>query len=636
MSKIDKRNSVKSPRSKDRQPYKRRNHTNQGNDIGVFYWNENDVRAKPGGYLYRLDKRKKPVFIPMPPQDFKDGSVIVFNTHSSHSDYLQTYQMIGFVDDPSIFSLMAIYESNIPFEFTNSVKEEAFQVADVPLDLSEGFTDFRHIPLVTIDGEDAKDFDDAVWAEKTQDGYHIIVAIADVSYYVKSGSAIDQEAFLRGNSVYFPDYAVPMLPEVLSNGMCSLKPHEDRASLLVSINITPQGGVENYRFYRALIQSRARLTYHDVEKAIQGKISPDISELWDSTLQPLFEAFQVLRRARETRGALEIRSSETKIIFSDKKDVQQISQKPRYESHQLIEEMMILANVCAAKALQKKKGNKAEGIYRIHDEPQADRIQDLMSFMKRIGINWPKGKNPLHPSPRMFNDLIFQTINTPFERLVNELILRCQSQARYHPKNMGHYGLGLKSYCHFTSPIRRYADLVVHRALVHKFGLGSDDQERDDDLPTQEYLVKTTDWISETERRAANAERSSINRFVALYYKPLVGKEFDCVIVAVHPAGVFVEILESGAQGLIPYEMLGKDYFYLDETNQRYIGKRTKKVFELGQQIKAKLSDVDLITAKLNLMLDQNTQEERSKKVQKKFKRIKKERKRTQYVEQSE
>jgi ribonuclease R len=370
-------------------------------------------------------------------------------------------------------------------------------------------TDLRDLPLVTIDGSDARDFDDAVFAEadgdaKNPGGYRILVAIADVAHYVRPGDALDTEARKRGNSVYFPDRVVPMLPEALSNGLCSLRPDEDRACLAVEMVIDARGQKVKHRFMRGLMRSSARLTYEQVQAAADGGEAGIVPE---GIIEPLYGAYRLLLAARNERGALDLDLPERKVVLGDDGKVASIEPRERLDSHRLIEEFMVLANVAAAETLEAKR---RPCMYRIHESPDPEKVEALKEYLQ--GLDLPFGTSGVI-RPKTFNELLAKVRGGIHETIVNELVLRSQSQAVYSPDNIGHFGLGLRRYAHFTSPIRRYSDLLVHRALIDAHGFGKDGLGEIE----MESFNETAEHISMTERRAAAAERSAISRYVAAY-----------------------------------------------------------------------------------------------------------------------
>ncbi|MBY0461780.1 MAG: ribonuclease R [Alphaproteobacteria bacterium] len=526
-------------------------------------------------------------------EKLNDGDVVLY--HASRARGIEIESVLGSIDNPKIFSLMAIHAHQLPFEFDQGAIDLANNGKIPPLG---NRTDFRDLPLVTIDGEDARDFDDAVWAAPDTDprnegGWRVIVAIADVAYYVRPSDTLDKEAYERGNSVYFPDRVVPMLPEALSNGLCSLKPNEDRGCLAVEMIISSNGKMKSHRFKRGLMRSKARLTYNQVQHAIDGDFDVTTKPLWEDVLKPLYGVYQSLLKARKSRGTLDLNIPEHHVIFNEDGSVKKIALRTHHESHQLIEEFMIAANVAAAKTLLVKNWPT---LFRIHDTPDSVRVDNLKMFLKTFKIDIPKTKtfNPLH-----FNQILKATTGSPHMRFIHDLVLRSQSQAKYAPANIGHFGLSLAHYCHFTSPIRRYADLVVHRSLIASLGLGDDGQEP---LPL-EVLEMVGDHISSTERLASSAEREVMDRFHAAYLENQVGKDFQGTIVGVSTAGIFVGLSETGAQGFIAKSHLPGDYFIFDADHHRYIGSRTKRIYQLGQPVNVILTSSDPVTCSITFSL---------------------------------
>ena len=495
--------------------------------------------------------------------------------------------IIGNLSEPKVFSLMAIQNHDVPFEFLKAAVDQAKHAMLPPLG---NRTDYRSIPLITIDGEDARDFDDAVWAAPDEDpknkgGWRAIVAIADVAYYVRPGDALDCEAYERGNSIYFADRVVPMLPEGLSNEMCSLKPNEDRACVAVEMTISARGNLKSYKFKRGLMRSVARLTYTNVQQAIDGVFDTISKVLWDSVLAPVYGCYKSLRMARDQRGSLNLESVERKVVFDDAGKIKAIIPRVQQASNQLIEEFMIAANVSAAKALS---GKTWPCLYRVHDQPDATRVDNLKRVIQTMRIKVPKLPKM---TPQGFNAILEQ--ETPFKRLVHDLVLRSQAQAIYSPDNLGHFGLGLSHYAHFTSPIRRYADLQVHRALIAAFDLGDGGQ---DILPIN-ALKLVGEHISQTERTAAQMEREVMDRYLVLHLEDYVGHTFSATIVGVTGAGIFFALDGSGAQGFLHKSRMPGDYFVHDEENHRYYGSRTKRVFQLGDTLTVILDAADARTS---------------------------------------
>ncbi|MCB1537437.1 MAG: ribonuclease R [Rhodospirillales bacterium] len=493
------------------------------------------------------------------------------------------HAIIGHDDDPKAISLIALHEKGLRIDFPAGVVSETEGMTVPPLGARE---DLRAIPLVTIDGADARDFDDAVFAQKQGDGYHLIVAIADVAHYVRPGSALDREAYKRGNSTYFPDRVLPMLPEKLSNDLCSLRPDGDRACLAVHMSIDAAGELKTYKFVRGLMRSAARLTYEQVQDALNGAPDAVTDPLMDTVIRPLYAAFKILDAARARRGALDLDMPERKVVVDAKGDMTGVALRPRYDSHKLIEEFMILANVAAARALEAKT---APCIYRIHDQPSGEKIDGARAFLEGFGLNLAKGQVV---RPQMFNGLLDKVRGLDHAPLVNQIVLRAQSQAVYSPENIGHFGLGLQKYAHFTSPIRRYADLIVHRSLIRAYGLGDGGLEEGE----THRLAETADHISLTERASMEAERAAVDRFTAAFLARHLGQVFSGRISGVTRFGLFVTLDETGADGLVPIRTLPPDYYVHSEDQHALIGRRTGRLFRLCAPVRVMVVDADRLT----------------------------------------
>ncbi|WP_298215483.1 ribonuclease R [Acidocella sp.] len=486
-------------------------------------------------------------------------------------------ERLGNANDARSVSLIAIAQHGIPTEFPEAALREAKRARPVALGRRE---DLRDLPLVTIDGADARDFDDAVFAAPEPHGYRLVVAIADVAHYVKPGSALDMEARRRGNSCYFPDRVVPMLPEALSNGLCSLKPGEERGCLFAEIHIDVHGKKLRHRFGRGLMRSLARKTYEEV----QAEFEED-----PETHAALYAAYAALAEARHHRGTLNLDLPERKVTLGPDGQVQSIAPRPRLASHKLIEEFMILANVCAAEELERLR---LPCMYRVHAPPAPEKLDNLRQFLATLGISLKAG-DQLHP--RDLDAILRMVEDTPQAALVNETILRSQSQAEYSPDNIGHFGLALARYAHFTSPIRRYADLLVHRALIKGLKLGRDGLTEAE----IESFADTAEHITATERRATLAERDSTDRYLALYLQHRVGELFPGRISGVTKFGLFVTLTESGASGFLSMASLPDDQWVLDERAQTLSGRRSRVVFTLAQEIVIRLAEARPVTGGL-------------------------------------
>ena len=492
------------------------------------------------------------------------------------------------------FSNIALHENEIPFTFTDTILE---QVNNLEKFSNEQREDIRNIPLITIDDADAKDFDDAVFAEPWEhngddDGWHIIVAIADVAWYVREGKELDQEAFDRGNSVYFPDMVVPMLPETLSNDLCSLKPNEDRPCLAVHIWIDVDGNMVKFKFIRGLMRSFARLNYQQVQMAIEGEADIEISRLSKDIITPLFLAYKALCKARDARNPLDLELPEKRIILDNNGKISDVIQRPRYDSHKLIEEFMITANVAAAIELEKKSKSF---LYRVHAEPPSKNLESLRSFLKPLGYNLSKGQVL---TPLNFNQILKKSKNSDVYEAVTQMILRSQSQAVYSDENIGHFGLSLRRYCHFTSPIRRYSDLIVHRALISANFLGEGGfLNKDIDI------ASIAEHTSITERRASKAERQSTDRFAAAYLSDKIGEKFKGRVNGVAKFGLFISLDRIGADGLIPIRSLPDDFYKFDERRMLLKGSKNGAIFSLGMCVEVVIKESNPVSGSLLLEL---------------------------------
>ena len=497
-------------------------------------------------------------------------------------------ERLGNMDDPKSISLIAIHAHGIPTEFPKEVLDEAERAR--PAD-AHGRTDLRKFPLLTIDPEDARDHDDAVWAGPDEDpnnsgGHVVIVAIADVAHYVTPGSALDREAFNRGNSAYFPDRVVPMLPERLSADLCSLMENEERPCLAVRMIFDAQGNKKRHEFVRAIMRSAASLTYKQAQDAFDGK---DASPLAQNVLKPLWNAYLALAQARDKRDPLDLDLPERRIKIGADGKIESIAYRERLESMRLIEEMMIMANVCAAESLEKAR---TPLIYRIHEAPSKEKLFSFSDYLRTIGMSFAKGQVI---KPGVFNRVLAQAKDGPNAEVMNDIVLRTQMQAIYSPENKGHFGLHLSHYAHFTSPIRRYADLIVHRALIRGLRLG------ESGLSDKEMgrLGEISDHISVTERRAMAAERDSTDRYVAAYMEDRVGATFTARVTGVTRFGLFVRIPDSGAEGLIPARSLGFEYFRHDERKHALIGERSGTAYKMGDNLTVRLMEAAPLTGGL-------------------------------------
>jgi ribonuclease R len=505
-------------------------------------------------------------------------------------------ERLGSIASEKAISLIAIHAHDIPMEFSKAALQEAEEAKPPVL---KGREDWRDVPLVTIDPPDAKDHDDAVHAEPDGDpnnkgGYIVNVAIADVAFYIRPGSALDHDAFLRGNSVYFPDRVVPMLPERISNHLCSLVPGEPRGALAVRLVIGPDGRKRSHSFHRVLMRSAAKLNYAQAQAAIDGKVDDITGPLLDRILKPLYAAYAVVKRARDERDPLDLDIPERKILLKGDGTVDRVVVPERLDAHKLIEEFMILANVAAAETLERKA---LPLIYRVHDEPTLEKVHALQEFLKTLDVPFAKS-GALRPS--LFNRVLTLVAGQDYEQLVNEVVLRSQAQAEYSAENYGHFGLNLRRYAHFTSPIRRYADLIVHRGLIRALGLGEGALP---DSETAEHLSEVAAEISVTERRAMKAERETADRLIAHHLADRIGATFQGRISGVTRAGLFVKLDDTGADGLIPIRSLGSEYFNYDETRHALVGSRSGAMHRLGDVVDVRLVEAQPIAGALRFEL---------------------------------
>ncbi|MBL9050799.1 MAG: ribonuclease R [Tabrizicola sp.] len=528
----------------------------------------------------------------------KDGELVEAEAVGARRLGLPAARIVARLGDPAgprAASLIAIHQHGIPDTFPDAVILEADRAEPVGL---KGREDLRALPLITIDPVDARDRDDAVLAEADTDpgnpgGFILWVAIADVAHYVTPGSALDREARKRGNSTYFPDRVVPMLPDILSGDLCSLHEGVDRACLAVRMVIDAGGHKRNHRFLRGMMRSVASLHYEQVQAAVDGRPDDKTAPLLEPVLKPLYAAYAALARAREVRQPLDLELPERKIVLDDEGKVTSVAFKERLEAHKLIEECMILANVAAAEELIRLKRPL---LFRVHEEPSPMKLDSLREVAEGAGLTLAKGQVL---QTKHLNRLLSQAQGTEFDELINISTLRSMTQAYYHPENFGHFGLALRNYAHFTSPIRRYSDLIVHRALIAGHGWGKDGLSPWD----EENLEETGKLISEAERRSMAAERDTTDRYLAAYLADRVGAEFAGRISGVQRFGLFVRLDETGADGLIPIRALGREYFHFDEASQTLMGSETGLTLGIGQKVTVRLTEAVPVTGGLILEL---------------------------------
>lgn len=552
--------------------------------LGIFR-----TRKGGGGTIEPIDRKELRAWQVRPGNgaSAKDGDLVRFDLSARHRQSVteaRVLESLGNPDDQRKISLIAIHAHGLPDDFPASVIAES--EALTPFD-AEGRTDLRHLPLVTIDPIDARDHDDAVAAEpdpdpKNRGGFIVTVAIADVAHYVRPGTRLDNEARLRGNSVYFPDRVVPMLPERISNNLCSLREQEDRPCLAVRMVFDANGKKRRHAFQRAVMRSAAKLNYQEAQAAIDGNVNEKCAPVMERALLPLWQAYAALARARDARQPLDLDLPERKILLDAEGRVSRIAIPERLDAHRLIEEFMIQANVAAAETLEHAK---APLVYRTHDEPSKEKLKALRDFLDTLDIKLALGTGI---KPETFNRILAQAKSLPVPELVNEVILRAQAQAEYAPANIGHFGLNLAKYAHFTSPIRRYADLLVHRSLIRALKLGPGGLE-DREIAS---LGETAADISAAERRAMAAERETVDRLIAAHLADRVDATFEGRIAGVSRSGLFVRLRETGADGFVPVSTLAQDFFVHVEGAHALVGNRTGETYQLGDAVSVRLVEV--------------------------------------------
>lgn len=573
------------------------------------------VVKEEGGrlYLQGVEKKERNSYVISERNGAEPGDLVLAEkSGKGQRIFAKVTEILGDPFAPRSFSLIAIHRHGIPNVFSEELLDEAERVAKQ--ELGKGREDLRHLPIVAIDPADARDHDDAVWAAPDDDptnegGWKAIVAIADVSYYVRPGSQLDREARKRGNSVYFPDRVVPMLPEVLSADVCSLKQGVDRAALACHLQISAKGELKSWRFSRAVVKLVANIAYEDAQAAIDAagekvevasspcSLDPAVlagvdPALVESTLRPLWACWRALNKAREKREPLDLDLPERRIMLDEKGRILSVAPRERLDAHKLIEDYMIAANVAAAKALE---GRKAPVMYRVHEPPSREKLAALKEYLKTLDVEFALGQVI---RPATFNHVIARVGEADFRAEVMIQVLRTQTQAYYGPQNAGHFGLSLGSYAHFTSPIRRYADLVVHRALVESNRLGPGGV-----LPPDAEMEKIGESISQLERRAMEAERETIDRYVAAYLSAHVGEVMEARITGVQNFGFFATVDGVGGDGLVPARDLGREYFRYDEAAQKLVGEETGEEFALGQRLPLRLVEANPVSGALRFEL---------------------------------
>jgi len=561
--------------------------------LGVIRKGRREIRIEP------VDRKVKDVLTlterEAQDKNLKDGDLVLAELAGRPTRYGpkpgRVLEIVGREDQPRAASLIAIHSHGLPTGFSEAAEAEAHAAKPPTL---KGREDLRQIPLITIDPADARDHDDAVYAEPDDDprnkgGWIVWVAIADVAGHVRLGTALDRDAREKGNSTYFPDRVEPMLPHALSSNLCSLREGEDRACLAVRMVFDKTGKKTGHKFVRGLMRSAAKVSYEQAQAAIDGQPDDVTGPILDPILKPLWAAYRTMLIGRERRSPLAIETLERKIKLNDDGEVVSIEPRRSLEAHRLIEEMMIQANVAAAETLEQKK---TPLIYRVHDAPSQEKIFNLSDFLHTLSLSWAKGETP---RTERFNRLLDETRDGPHGEIVNEVVLRTQMQAIYSPENVGHFGLNLDRYAHFTSPIRRYADLIVHRGLIRALGLGSDgltDKEISQLEGTAEHIVMT-------ERRAMAAERDANDRYVAAFLADRTGAMFTGRITGVTKFGLFVRLEETGADGLVPVRDLGDEYFIHDDRTHALVGQRTGKRWTLGRTVDVRLLEAVPLTGGL-------------------------------------
>lgn len=566
--------------------------------MGIF-------RAAPqggGGRIIPIDKKQLGRELQVPPgaeQDAEDGDLVTVELMRQRVFGLPTARVkekLGSLKFEKAVSLIAIHAHGIPNAFPEAVLKEAEAAKKITV---RGREDWRDLALVTIDPPDAKDHDDAVHAVADDDadnegGFVVTVAIADVSAYVRPNTALDREALIRGNSVYFPDRVMPMLPERISNDLCSLRPKEDRPALAVRMVIGADGRKRGHTFHRILMRSAGKLAYAQAQNAVEGRTDDTTDPLLDGVLKPLYAAYRCVKKARDARQPLDLDLPERKILLKEDGTVDSVVVPERLDAHRLIEEFMILANVAAAETLEERR---TPLIYRVHDGPTLAKLSALRDFLKTLDIGLPKIDQV---RPAHFNRILAEVAETDAAPLVNQVILRSQSQAEYAAENYGHFGLNLRRYAHFTSPIRRYADLIVHRALVRALALGKDGLPEE---ATVESLGEVAAAISVTERRAMAAERETVDRLIAHHLADQIGAVFNARVTGATRAGLFVALDVTGADGFIPAATLGQDYYRFDEARQALVGDRTGEMHRIGDRVEVRLVEAAPVAGALRFEL---------------------------------
>ncbi len=531
----------------------------------------------------------------------RPGNVVMVEILEQPSRYSQPIgrivEILGNYADPGMEIEIALRKHDLPFEFSKEAQAENKAVPDkVKKSDFKGREDLRELPLVTIDGETARDFDDAVFCEKVGRGWRLVVAIADVSHYVRPGMALDQEAYDRGNSVYFPRRVIPMLPEKLSNGICSLNPDVERLAMVCDMNISATGSIGKYRFYPAVFRSHARLTYNQVWGWLSGEsqLENEVHQALQPHLQNLYKLFQVLLKARKKRGAIDFETVETQMLFNAQGKIENIVPVVRNDAHRLIEECMLAANVCASGFLHE---HKQACLYRVHQGPTPEKLENLRAFLGEFGFSLAGGDEP---KAKDYAELLEKIQGRPDTQLLQTVMLRSLRQAQYAPENLGHFGLAYEAYTHFTSPIRRYPDLLVHRAIKAVLAGETYNPGKWEDIGLH---------CSGTERRADEATRDVDNWLKCFYMKERIGEEFEGTIAGVAAFGIFVALDEVFVEGMVHVSELGEDYFHFEPAKHQMLGERSGKRFRLGDRLRVKLVRADLESGRIDFILAQEKME---------------------------
>jgi ribonuclease R len=564
-------------------------------------------------WLSPVDKRERRELFISDMKDAQPGDLVLCEvTGRPPQVSARVDAVLGDPFAPRSFSLIAIHKHGLRAEFSQEAIDEAHRVSTLPLGERE---DLTHLPIVAIDPDDARDHDDAIWAEPDGDGgWNAIVAIADVSFYVRPGSELDREARARGNSVYFPDRVVPMLPEELSADICSLKAGEDRAAMACHLKIAKDGTLKSWRFTRAKVRIAANIAYEDAQAAMDAaeeeriEVSSPVcfmpsvggpvpQELVDEALKPLWGCWRALFAARQKRDPLELDLPERRVMLDEKGRIMSIAPRDRLDAHRLVEDFMIAANVAAARALEAKK---APVMYRVHEPPSREKLVALKDYLSTFGVEFTLGQVI---KPGTFNRILERVGEVDGREEIMEQLLRTQMQARYGPDRLGHFGLALATYAHFTSPIRRYADLLVHRSLVKAYGLGEGGLPPHD----EEKFEQIGEQISMLERRAMEAERETIDRYVAAYLADQVGQLVECRISGVQPFGFFATVEDLGGDGLLLAKDLGTEYFRYDEGAKQLVGEDTGEIYRIGQRLTLRLAEANPVSGSLRFELPEGS-----------------------------